>query len=179
MFATIGRALSQDLKTTYLFITGIIAGDLFFALLAMLGLATIASHYTSLFLLIKLAGGGYMIYLGLRSWKRAKAKKLDGTSTESGWKLITSGFFLTASNPKDLIFFISFIPAFINLEHASIIDIIFASLIIAVTFFVTLSFYALSAHRMKRIFTNEVMITRLNRVAGLILIGVGILVIAG
>ncbi|MGH1403841.1 MAG: LysE family translocator [Alphaproteobacteria bacterium] len=177
MFATIGRALSQDLKTTYIFIFGIISGDLFFALLAMMGLAAIAAHYTLLFLIIKLIGGWYLIYLGIKNWKKAKTKTLESASKETGGKLFISGFLLTASNPKDLIFFISFIPAFMDLENAGIIEIVSAALIIAITFLITLSIYALSANRMKVIFSNEKTMTHLNRVAGLILIGVGLLVL--
>ena len=179
VFATIGRALSQGLGATYLFIIGIIIGDLVFALLAMLGLAAVATSYGILFLAIKILGGSYLIYLGFKSWKHAKSKKLEKEFKESGFKLVSSGFLLTASNPKDLLFFISFLPAFMDLENTSLADMAIASIVIMVTFLATLSFYALLAHRMRIMLKDENKLTLLNRAAGIMLIGVGIFVIIG
>lgn len=176
VFATIGRALSLGLGSTYLFVIGIVAGDLVFALLAMFGLAVIASHYTIIFLILKIAGGSYLLYLGLKSWKSAKAKAFEKDFNEAGWKLVSSGFLLTASNPKDLLFFIGFLPAFMDLERSTITDFLTASIVIAVTFFATLSFYAISANRMRKLFKNPKAIMYLNRIAGVMLIAVGILV---
>lgn len=178
VFATVGRALSMGLGATYLFIIGIVAGDLVFALLAMLGLAAIASHYTIIFLILKIIGGGYLIYLGLKSWKQAKTKAVDEKFKESGWKLVSSGFLLTASNPKDLLFFIGFLPAFMDLENMTASDFVTPSFVIAVTFFLTLSVYALSANRMRIVFKDPKAILTLNRLTGIMLVGVGILVIA-
>ncbi len=178
VFATIGRALSQGLASTYIFIMGIIAGDLIFALLAMLGLAALASHYSIIFFLLKIIGGGYLIFLAIKNWRHAKSKKRDTEFTEAGWRLFSSGFLLTASNPKDLLFFIGFLPAFMDLEHSSLVDIVLASLVIMMTFFVTLSVYALTAHRVRILFKDDNILTYLNRISAVLLFGVGVLVIA-
>ncbi len=178
VFATIGRALTQGLAATYIFITGIIIGDLVFALLAMLGLAALASHYSIIFFLLKIIGGGYLIFLAFKSWQHAKVKKQDTEYTEAGWTLFSSGFLLTASNPKDLLFFIGFLPAFMDLENSNFIDIVLASLVIIITFFFTLSAYALTAHRVRTLFKDDVILTYLNRVSAILLFGVGVLVIA-
>ncbi len=177
VFATIGRALSLNLKETYIFIIGIVIGDLTFALMAMLGLAAIANNFTFIFLALKVIGGSYLIYLGYKSWITAKIKEIKGKSEESRWKLLSSGFLLTASNPKDLIFFISFLPAFMNLKDATIIDIATASMVIAITFFLTLSAYAILADRARNLFSDKIAMTYLNRGAGIMLATVGLLVI--
>ncbi len=177
VFATIARALSKDLKSTYLFILGILVGDAFFALLAMMGLAVLAMHYMIVFLMIKIIGGGYLIYLGVVHFKNSKMKDMSSHDTEKGWRLVTSGFVLTASNPKDLIFFVSLLPAFINLETASINDIILVAFVVAFTFLITLSLYAVLANSMKRFFQNSERFKILNRIVGTTLICVGLFVI--
>ncbi len=176
VFATIGRSLSLKLSATYLFICGIVIGDLVFALLAMLGLAAIAAQYTVIFLLLKIIGGAYLIYLGYQSWRSKKTKSIKTNYTESGTKLISSGFLLTASNPKDLLFFISFLPAFMDLENTSLIEMTAASIVITITFFITLSVYALSANAARQIFKKPNAILYLNRISGTLLILVGLIV---
>ncbi len=120
-----------------------------------------------------------MIYLGITNLKQAKTRKIRDKFSEKGWKLYLSGFLLTSSNPKDLLFFIAFLPAFMDLENTALADMIIASIVIAVTFFLTLSFYALLADRMRRIFKSEKALTLLNRIAGVLLIIVGILILWG
>lgn len=177
VFATIGRALSQGLAPTYLFILGIILGDLFFAFLAMVGLAALAAEYTILFTALKILGGCYMIYLGIKSWKQAKSMALQTQFDENKWQLVTSGFLLTASNPKDLLFFVSFLPAFLKLESITLGEIFVASVVITITFLLTLSFYAVMAHNIRNIFADGKNITLLNRIAGMMLVVVGIIIL--
>tara|TARA_R110002072_G_scaffold33414_1_gene101093 strand:+ start:1320 stop:1835 length:516 start_codon:yes stop_codon:yes gene_type:complete len=171
--------LSQGIGPTYFFIAGVLVGDIIFALLAMLGLATIAAQYSPLFLSIKFIGGGYLVYLGILNFKNAKHKKIRAEFSEKGWQVFTSGFLLTSSNPKDLLFFIGFLPAFMDLENTSYNDMIIAALIISTTLFFTLSFYAFLADRMRKLFKQESNLTLLNRIAGGLLLLVGLIVIFG
>ncbi len=177
VFATIGRSLSQGLRQTSFFIAGIVIGDIVFALLAMVGLASLAASYVYAFILLKVIGGGYLIYIGVNNLKYSKAKRIKGDFQERGWKLVASGFLLTSTNPKDLLFFVGFLPAFINLESATYIDMFIASLTIAITFIVTLGFYALSADKMRKLLKSDNAVTNLNRFSGIVMIIVGLLVI--
>jgi len=177
VFATVGRALGTDMKSVYLFILGIILGDLAFSLIAMLGLAALAAAWTPLFVVLKIVGGGYLVYLGVMSLKRSKKPELKMEYKERGWKLVTSGFFLTASNPKDLLFFIGFLPAFVDLKHPQFMQMFVASWVIVFSFLATLSFYALAANGARRWFQNENSIRILHGVAGVLMICAGVFVI--
>jgi threonine/homoserine/homoserine lactone efflux protein len=177
VFATIGRSLSTGLGATYLFITGIILGDLLFSLMAMLGLAALATHYAGLFTTLKILGGGYLIYLGFLSFKTAQQSNTIQTYTETGVKLIASGFLLTASNPKDLLFFVGFLPLFMDLKNAGIAEMSIASIVICLSFILTLSFYALVANSVRAWFKSGRAVVWLHRVAGVLMLGVGVGVI--
>jgi threonine/homoserine/homoserine lactone efflux protein len=69
----------------------------------------------TLFLLIKLAGAAYLIYLGLQALRNRGgfdlAASANGSSDTS--VLIRQGFISNALNPKVMLFFIAFIPQFI------------------------------------------------------------------
>lgn len=178
VFATIARAINLGLKQTYIFIAGIVAGDFLFALLAMLGLAALVSQFEPAFLTLKIAGGLYLIYLGWKAWQSAgRVRKEEIVQPERGWQLFISGFLLTSSNPKDLLFFVSFLPAFVNLENPSVQSLIIPAILIVLTFIATLSIYALSAFKVRTWFNNEKSVSWLNRIAAITMTGVGIAVL--
>ncbi len=177
VFATIGRALNLGLRSTYLFIAGIIAGDLLFSLMAMLGLAVLAQKFAVLFIALKIIGGGYLVYLGIQSWRASSKIDVSVAVKENGWKLVTSGFLLTASNPKDLLFFVGFLPLFVDLKDGSFGEFFTASVVIVLSFLATLSFYAIAAHAVRGWFKNEKPVRILNKIAGTLMIGAGFVVI--
>jgi len=177
VFATIGRSFALGLRPAYLFILGITLGDLLFSSLAMLGLAALAATYTPLFLALKIIGGGYLIFLGFQSWRDSGKSDLKLSFHEKGWSLIASGFLLTASNPKDLLFFVGFLPLFVDLKHPDGKEIILASCVIVAAFLTTLSFYAVLASHARKWFESSAAIRRLHQVAGVLMTIAGIAVI--
>lgn len=179
VFATLGRSLSLGLVPTAVFIAGIVTGDFIFALLAMGGVAALVAKITGLFLVLKVLGGGYLIYLGAQSLRAVKGVVIAEKAPEKSWRIFLSGFALTAGNPKDLLFFISFVPVFIDLAKASVGDMLTASAVITVTFVFTLSVYALFAASIRHLFLEGRVIQWLNRCAGMMMIGVGIFLLAG
>lgn len=185
VFATLARAIRLRFRQTAFFIAGIVLADFVFALLAMLGLAILVSQHQFAFMILKCFGGGYLLYLGMMAIAATFRAGGGGgmfqpdIPDERRFPLFLSGFLLTASNPKDLLFFISFLPAFIDLNRAGALDLSLAAFLIAVTFTGTLTFYALIARRASSYLTDYAAAHWLDRVAGALLIGVGLLVLFG
>ncbi|MCK5385205.1 MAG: LysE family translocator [Alphaproteobacteria bacterium] len=177
VFATVSRSLTLGLRSTYLFILGILSGDFLFSLLAMTSFAALANIYAPLFFILKIIGGGYLIYVGYNNIKNSKMPRLTSHNDEEIWKLFTSGFLLTASNPKDILFFVGFLPAFVDLKNANITLILTASGTIVATFFVTLSIYALLSYWIQRLLRKRRYIHNLNEISGVLLIGIGLYVL--
>lgn len=178
VFATLARAMCLPFKRVFIFISGIVLADFIFAMLAMCGVALLVSQHAEYFLILKYGGGLYLLYLGGRSLlSKASAKNIQKMKEENGWKLFTSGFLLTAGNPKDLLFFVSFLPAFIDLETADTQQMAIAAALIVITFIATLSFYAGLVSWAGKLLQNPRIISWLDNIAGLILIGVGLMVI--
>ena len=68
VFSTVSRSLSCGFRPALAVISGIILGDIIFLLFAIFGLAILAQTLGSFFIIIKLLGGGYLIWLGIKTF---------------------------------------------------------------------------------------------------------------
>ena len=68
VFATIARALASGLRPSLVVICGIILGDVIFLLFAAFGLSMVARALGNMFFIVKICGGAYLIWLGVRIW---------------------------------------------------------------------------------------------------------------
>ncbi|MGI2027213.1 LysE family translocator [Endozoicomonas acroporae] len=103
------------------FLGGTAASSLYLAVSAT-GLGVIITSSDYLFMMLKIIGAVYLIYLGFITIK-VSIKKITGSqnSLESSGSpkfnsLFKKSFLLGASNPKDIIFFMAFLPQFISSE---------------------------------------------------------------
>jgi threonine/homoserine/homoserine lactone efflux protein len=116
MLYVASRSISQGVKAGIVSAIGIFAGSFVHIFAAVLGLSLIISRSAYLFQLIKFAGAAYLIYLGIKallSKQAIEAKKEKNERTEYR-NLFKQGVLTNALNPKVAIFFLSFLPQFIN-----------------------------------------------------------------
>lgn len=184
VFAIVARALAQGFRPTLVFIVGIIAGDLVYLLLAAMGLSVLATQYGPAFALLKILGGLYLVYLGVQTWRSAKRVEglMDTGLTDAGLVPVQprhtgrgflSGLSLTLGNPKAMVFYVAFLPAFMDLSALSAVDLVEASAVVSVTLFVVMAGYAYMAARARAFFKSRQAIQNLHRGAGALMIGAG------
>jgi threonine/homoserine/homoserine lactone efflux protein len=154
---------------------GIVVGDIFFILLAILGLSLLAETMGSLFVLVKYLGGAYLIWLGIRLWKsKSKAVEAEGIIESSLLSSFLTGLFITLGDQKAILFYLSFFPAFLDLSTISFFD---TSIIIIITIIavggVKLG-YAYMADRASLLIAYQ----GINITAGCVMIGTGIFLVA-
>lgn len=116
MIYTAARSLSQGIKAGIFSAMGIFLGCLFHVGASVFGLSKIIEESVLLFSIIKYAGAGYLIYLGIRSFvSKGKIKREIGVlPTLSNRKILLQGMLTNILNPKVAIFFLSFLPQFID-----------------------------------------------------------------
>jgi len=115
MIYTIARSLSQGTRAGILSALGIGAGCLFHISAAVFGLSKIIEESVLLFSIIKYAGAAYLIYLGVRSIMNKGSKTEDkALPPKSGRRIFFQGTLTNMLNPKVAIFFLSFLPQFID-----------------------------------------------------------------
>jgi RhtB (resistance to homoserine/threonine) family protein len=116
MLYTAARSLSQGTKAGIFSAFGIFTGCLFHTSAAVLGLSAILAQSAFWFGIIKYAGAAYLIYLGIKSILNNKPPETElvKLSAIPYRKIFMQGFITNLLNPKVAIFFLSFLPQFIN-----------------------------------------------------------------
>lgn len=173
-FAVIARALGSGFSHAFSMSLGMVLGDLIFLLLAIFGLSAMASMMGEIFIIIKYIGGLYLLYLGFKIFRSTPStqniKKVTSISMLSDF---STGLFVCLSNPKVILFYLGFLPTFINLQTLSVGDIWLVSSLVVVILTLVLGCYAYFASRAREIVKKPRTQTIMNRVAGGIMIGAG------
>lgn len=110
------RSISYGIRAGIVSALGIFTGCLVHILAAVLGLSVIISKSAYLFQLIKYAGAVYLVYLGVRALLSKQATGPESYKREAAnySRLYKQGMLTNILNPKVAIFFLSFLPQFIN-----------------------------------------------------------------
>ena len=151
------------------------ANVMYFALSATsLGAVIVASY--KLFFLIKWAGAGYLVYLGLRSFfGRTAILSLPESGGElRGTRILRDGFFLQSANPKALLFFTAILPQFVDPSHSVAFQILVLGVSSTVMEFIILFVYGQLAGRALSTARSPRFEKLTNRLAGSLLIGAGV-----
>jgi len=157
VFATVARSLASGFRPALGVISGIILGDIIFLLLATFGLSVIAQALGDLFLVVKICGGAYLVFLGVKLWVKNPefASGQYGKCTGLGWENFTSGLIITLSNPKVILFYCGFLPSFLDLSLLTMFDLMVVVAIVSTVLASVLGTYAYLASRARQIFTNR------------------------
>ena len=148
--ALVARVLGHGLTGVTPFILGYVVGDLIWLVIAATGLAAIAHLFAGAFVVLRLAGAAYLVYI---AWGMARSSFVAGSETEAppqatrGWRAFSGSLSLTLGNPKVIVFFLSIMPLVVDLN--ALTPAIFATIaaIAVVVLSATLSAYALAADR--------------------------------
>jgi threonine/homoserine/homoserine lactone efflux protein len=169
------RALASGLRPAFAFHVGVIAGDTVLMLLAIFGLAAVAQAMGSWFALVRIAGGIYLVWLGVRLWRaEPQATGLEAGAAPSAFRRnVLDGFVLTLGNPKAIVFYAAFLPTFVDLAQIGAADVAILVAVIAGVLTVTNMSYALLAARARLLFRSRCALRNLNRAAGTLMIGAG------
>ena len=153
-----------------------VLGDLLFILLAILGLTFIAETMGSLFLILKIFGGLYLLWLGYTLLTSTTDNTISVLNTGGKASLLTSflaGLVLTLGDIKAIIFYVSLFPLLINLNALSTFDAVIIAIITIVTVGGIKIAYAFSARTMINMSSNHKMTSLAKRVAGCFMLGAG------
>lgn len=176
VFAIISRSLASGFKTTLLMIAGCITGDIIFLLFAIMGMSVIAQTMGTLFLLVKIVGAAYLIFLGIKIWISkpvpVNQQQINGKKTVRYGNFL-SGLGITLANPKVILFYCGFLPTFMDLPSMTGFDIIIVTMVLAMVLSVVLISYAYLASSARLFFSSPRSVKWLNRTAGTVMISAG------
>lgn len=163
---------------------GSAAAGIIWAALVGLGLAAIVEQSAELFRWIKIAGGLYLLYLGISSFIRARKAGKAGVETGgqeplpySRWSGLVAGALSTLLNPKVGLFYLAVVPQFIPHGGNTLATALVLGVIEAIIAFAYLTAVAILAYKaMKWLRKPKVSSTMEKASSGIItILGVGVL----
>ena len=172
------RSIEQGRRAGFISMLGIHAATLVHVAAAVLGLSAILASSALAFSLIKYAGAVYLIWLGLKKiFGRSEAVDVDVQAPRNGyWRLFRDGFIVNLLNPKTALFFLAFLPQFVELERGhGAMQIAFLGLLFTTLGIVTDGCYVLVAGTMGNLLKRSRAYLAIERyVTGVLFIGLGL-----
>ncbi|MEO1493811.1 MAG: LysE family translocator [Pseudomonadota bacterium] len=173
-------ALTQGRRVALATVAGVALGDFIAMSASLAGLGALVLASAQLFTVLKWIGAIYLVWLGIKMLRSASSMTLDETDAGT---LPPRGVFghaaaVTALNPKSIVFFIAFVPQFVDPTAA-----LLPQFAILITTFVGLAAlnalaFALLADRLRRQIKRPAVLTWLGRAGAATLIGMGVMTAA-
>ena len=176
VFALLARSLASGARPCISLAFGMAISDMVYLLLACYGLAVIAERWAGLFLVIRVIGALYLLYLGWKLWRAPIEASFEQNSAKDDFSVskgFLQGFLISASNPKVIFFYIAFLPTILDLNSLTASDIALASILTLIGLMAGLMLIAVSAASARRFFTSKRAVQGLNRTSGGIMMGAG------
>jgi threonine/homoserine/homoserine lactone efflux protein len=132
----VGRALAHGRRAALVSMLGNEAGEWVLAVLVAFGLGSVLQRSAVLFTAVKLAGAGYLVYLGVRAvLSSGHGPAAAGTAAAPrAARSAADGFVVGVANPKTAVFFAAVLPQFVNRQggHVPVQMLILGSLFVLV-----------------------------------------------
>lgn len=175
----ISYALGHDKKSAFATIGGVALGDFTAMTASLLGLGALLAASANLFTILKWIGAAYLIFLGIKLW-RAPVMGIgaDGALKEQETKslrILLHAYVVTALNPKGIIFFVAFLPQFLDLTQPLLPQMIIFEITFLVVATINVSSYALLANLARRTIRKPSVQQIINRLGGSLLIAAGLI----
>ena len=147
----LARSLGQGQKAGVVSAAGLSLGACVHVVGATVGLSALLLASATALSVVKLLGAGYLIYLGVRAIRSARqTRRIAAPEDRSSGRLFRDGIVVSVLNPKIAVFFLAFLPQFVDASRGSIpAQVLFLGTLYAVLAFVTDSTYALLAARIR------------------------------
>lgn len=175
VFAILARAMVSGAKSCFLLALGMTISDAIYLVAACFGLAVLASNWSEVFTVVRVLGAAYLVYLGWRMWHApVDLEAAERKASRSGMIMsFVQGFLISASNPKVILFYIAFLPTFMDLTALDGADITLAVVLTLIALMLGLMMIAVFAAKARRFFHSEQAVKGLNRSAGSIMMAAG------
>lgn len=148
---------------------------------AIVGLSAIIVQSAKLFMIIKLIGAIYLVFLGVKTFMAMRNKKkqaVDRNDVKSSSPYI-QGFLTNILNPKVAVFFLTFLPQFVVNVDAPFIPFLLLGLTYTVLTFVWFIFYIALLHQVRTFMNRPITQKWMEGITGAALIGFGIQLATG
>lgn len=176
----VSYALGRGRRAASPMAVSVALGDVTAMTLSMLGVGALLAASAVVFTALKWCGAAYLVYLGIKLWRAGDApepaRRSDRASTA---RMVGHAWIVTALNPKSIVFFVAFLPQFLD-PGADV----WTQLLVFEATFLVLAFanacgYVVVASQAHGAVRDPRVVRTVNRVGGGLLVGAGVATVAG
>ena len=118
----VARSLEQGRTAGFVSTLGIGLASVAHVVFAALGLSALLMQSALAFSVVKYLGAAYLIYLGIRTLtSKAQASRTQAVQTMKYSQIFSQGFIVNLLNPKTALFFLAFLPQFVDPARGSVV----------------------------------------------------------
>ncbi|WP_439104418.1 LysE family translocator [Celeribacter marinus] len=176
--AMLARAMSGGFASAAPLALGVVVGDVLWPLLAILGVTWIISEFAAFLTVMRWAAVLMFLVMGVMLIRHADKKiTSDSRLTRPGILAgFVAGVVVILGNPKAILFYMGLLPGFFDLSLLTAPDIMVICAISAVVPLIGNLILALFVSRIRGLLTSSGALSRMNRTAGILLIGVAFII---
>lgn len=150
------KSLASGAKNGIILAAGLVSGIIFHTFLVMAGIAALIQNSSFAMTALKIFGAAYLLFLAFKSFqaaKRGEKLSMKKSDSENSFKAIYKrGILMNVLNPKVLLFFLAFLPQFVNLsDESASAQIILLGVTFAAQAFIIFSLVAIGAGKVRKI----------------------------
>ncbi|MDD1783963.1 LysE family translocator [Enterovibrio sp. ZSDZ35] len=181
VLAVVTRSVSYGRGQGLFVVFGVLIADYIFIFLALTGLSTIASLMGSFAGMIKYLGAIYLLWIAYQCWAAPTGEHTHPTDPKGAKSILSSvfiGLVTTLSNPKAILFYMGFFPAFVDVTTISSTEVLLVVVISTFSVGSVLAAYAFVGAKATFFFSSEKAKKRLNKLCGGLFASCGIALLA-
>ena len=171
------RSVEQGRRAGMASVFGLSVGALVHVAAAAVGLSAILLTSATAFGIVKVLGAGYLIYLGIKTLLASRQKvRIEASAPLPLFRLFADGVIVSVFNPKIAVFFLAFLPQFVELDLGQVPQqVLLLGLIYVGLALITDGTYALLAGSLRSWLSGKIMQGPLpNYVCGCLYLGLGV-----
>ena len=176
VLATLSQTIRHGERSAMFLVLGLILGDILYASFAVFGLGAIAQVMGTAFIWIRWISGLYLVYLGYRAFMQHR--EVSAAPEVKSKKSFLFGLFISLGNPKVIVFYLGFLPAFFDMHTITpwvYLQIIGVITLVAIP---VLGAYVKLAGTLSKRIDGTGFHRVLNRIAGTVMMAAGVKVVA-
>jgi threonine/homoserine/homoserine lactone efflux protein len=175
---TIGRALTVGRRDALLSVAGNGLGVTAQVVLIAVGLDAVVMASSVAYDVVKVVGAAYVVWLGIQAIRhRADARATMGrpVSPSARGKSLRTGFIVGVTNPKTIVFFVAFLPQFVNAGASHVgLQMVLLGVVFGAMAICSDSIWALAASKARDWFARKpARLDRLGATGGVMMVGLG------
>jgi threonine/homoserine/homoserine lactone efflux protein len=175
----VSYALGKGRASAVATVPGVALGDFTAMTVSLAGAGAILAASATLFTVLKLAGAAYLVWLGIQLWRAGeRAGMLTARRLQADrWRMFWNAYVVTALNPKGVVFFVAFVPQFVDPAAPLLEQFVILETTFVVLAAVNVVLWAVLAGHMRARFENPATLRLVHRIGAGFLVGAGLLTV--